>query len=73
MRRELNKEKDFEMTVGTIANFYGELIVKKENGKFHWGIENYDGIQWKEIPQKLFDTLVLYEYDRLFAEEKEQV
>lgn len=28
--------------IGNIGNYYGGLVIKKENDKFYWIIENYD-------------------------------
>jgi len=41
-----------------IGNYYGGLKIKEEDGKYFWGIENYDGTDFKEIPKYLFDSLV---------------
>ena len=47
--------------IGRIANYYGGLSVKSEGAKFYWGIENYDGIEWEEIPASLFRALNAFE------------
>lgn len=47
-----------ETIIGQIGNYYGCLSVKKESDKFYWGIENYDGHDWEEISEKLYDTLM---------------
>lgn len=49
--------------IGTISNYYGGLYVKEEDGRFFWGIENYDGIDesehgWREISRRLYYTLL---------------
>lgn len=46
--------------VGACDNYYGGLAVKKEDGKYFWSIENYDGHNWYEISEKLF-TIFLEE------------
>jgi len=51
--------------IGTIENYYGGLFVRIEDGKYFWGIENYDDIEWEEIPQSLYDNLITYENTRL--------
>lgn len=51
------KERD----VGEIGNYYGGLAVKAENDKFYWGIENWDGTFWEEIPESLFSELNKYQ------------
>jgi hypothetical protein len=44
--------------IGNIGNSYGDLRIKEENGKFYWGIENWNGMGWDEIPEHLFKTLL---------------
>ena len=50
--------------IGGIGNYYGGLAVKREAGKCYWSIENYDGDDWEEIPETLFDELLRYENSR---------
>lgn len=50
-----------EKSIGSISNFYGGLNVKVEVGKFYWGIENYDGTDWQEIPESLYLELIKFE------------
>lgn len=50
-----------ERGIGEIANYYGGLSVKIDNDKFYWGIENWDGVFWEEIPQSLYDELNNYQ------------
>lgn len=52
---------DIIENIGGIGNYYGGLCIKKDTeDKCYWGIENYDGINWKEIPHELFNTLKDY-------------
>lgn len=44
-------------SVGDIGNYYGGLEIKEEDGKFYWGIENYDGTEFEEIPEHLYIEL----------------
>lgn len=53
----MNKET---MRIGEIGNYYGGLHVKKEEDKYYWGIEDWDGTHWKEITKKLYDSLVKF-------------
>jgi hypothetical protein len=46
--------------IGNINNTYGDLRVKEENGLYYWGIENWDGTNWEEIPEFLFNTLIQF-------------
>lgn len=54
-----------ETSIGTIGNYYGGLSVKKEGEKYFWGIENYDGTDWEEIPKKMYDRLISFEKQRV--------
>ena len=49
-----------EIKIGNIGNAYGDLRVKTENGLHFWGIENWDGTFWEEIPESLFNTLIQF-------------
>lgn len=53
------------MRIGSIGNYYGGLSVKEDNGKYFWSIENYDGEDWEEIPQSLYDELTKFENERV--------
>lgn len=64
------------MKIGIIQNYYGDLEIKQENGRFFWGIEDYSGIYWEEIPEYLFQTLMRFhsesqtkEYDHFTSAE----
>jgi hypothetical protein len=54
-----------EKSIGTIGNYYGGLSVKKEGEKYFWGIENYDGTEWEEIPKTMYDGLISFEKQRV--------
>ena len=44
--------------VKEISNYYGTLEVKAEEGKYYWGILDWnDVIEWSEIPKALYDEL----------------
>lgn len=58
-------EEDFHFEIPDIGNAYGGLNLKKENGKFYWGIENYDDTIFREIPESLFNEL-----DKFYKQEK---
>lgn len=63
---------DIEETyIGGIGNYYGGLNIKSEKGKFYWGIENHNGTEYKEIPEKLFKTLLNYEKKYLKQQKNE--
>ncbi len=42
-------------------SYYGGLYVKEEEGKFYSSIENYSGFEWVEIPEYLYDALILFQ------------
>jgi hypothetical protein len=54
-----------ETSIGTIGNYYGGLSVMKEGEKYFWGIENYNGTEWEEIPKKMYDRLISFEKQRV--------
>lgn len=49
-----------EIEIGTISNYYGGLIIKKEINKYYWAIENWDGTNFQEIPKYLYKVLIKY-------------
>ena len=51
--------------IGNIGNYYGGLVISEmSNGRVYWGIEDWGGIEWEEIPSYLVDTLVDFENQR---------
>ena len=52
-------------TVGSICNYYGRLNVKREGDKFFWSIEDWDGLDWEEIPAPLYHALLGFESIRV--------
>ena len=50
--------------IGGIGNYYGGLSVKEEDSKFFWGIEDYSGTYWDEIPKPLYDEILKFERSR---------
>jgi len=51
------------MNIGLIGNYYGGLEVKQEENKFFWGIDNFDGCYFEEIPQYLYIALIKFEQE----------
>lgn len=41
-----------------IYNYYGNLQVKGEGGKYYWGIGDWGDFKWKEIPKSLYEELL---------------
>lgn len=55
--------------IGNISNFYGSLfLTQNSEGKYMWGIENWDGIDWEEIPDYLAEALIKFDKERCDAE-----
>ena len=52
---------DVERRIGRIGNYYGNLLVKACYGSYFWAIPNYDGTDWEEIPQSLYNELVAFD------------
>ena len=48
-------------TIGTIKNFYGGLLVMKEEGKFYWGIGDWNKTEWEEITEDLYNSLISFD------------
>ncbi len=44
--------------IGDIGNYYGSLELAERDGKYYWGIEDYDGTEYEEIPKYLADALI---------------
>ena len=61
-------KEDTRDRIGSIGNAYGALEVRKLviNGKetFEWGIDNWGGTYWEEIPKYLYEALMKYEKRR---------
>ena len=64
---------DKTMPVGSIGNYYGGLHIAEKEGKFYWGIENYDGTYWEEIPESLYSSIASYEHNKTGAEPKTEL
>lgn len=43
--------------IGGIRNYYGGLSIKVEAGICYWGIKDYGGFFWEEIPPRLYAAL----------------
>ena len=48
--------------IGTISNYYGELLVeKRENGSCYWCIPDHSSEEWEQIPPRLYDELLKFQ------------
>lgn len=55
-----------ELDIGDIGNYYGGLSIKCADGKFYWGIQDWDDdFGWQEIPEYLFYSLKSFEENRI--------
>ena len=43
-----------------VGNYYGGLSAIKYNNKFYWSVEDYDGYDWEEIPEYLYNALAKF-------------
>ncbi len=56
---------NYEITeIGNIGNYYGGLHLLAREGKHYWAVVDWDGYDWDEIPESLYDTLYTYEKAR---------
>jgi len=53
--------------IGAIGNYYGEINVKEEAGRYFWAIEDWTDWLWEEIPKSLYDELMKFEDNRIKA------
>lgn len=44
--------------VGDVGNYYGGIAIATLDGKFFWSIEDWDGHNWKECPEPLYNELI---------------
>ena len=52
--------------IGGIDNYYGGLMIKEEDGKYYWIIEDYDTdfsdlSRWEEITKELYTQLLKHQ------------
>ena len=50
--------------IGSIHNYYGGIIVKEDEGKIFWAIEDWEDPYWEEIPESLYKELLAFEIQR---------
>ncbi len=49
------------LEIGNIGNYYGSLKATDGDGEQYWGVAEYSGQHWEEIPKYLYDTLLKYQ------------
>lgn len=47
--------------ISDISGYHGTIEVKMDREKFYWGLVDYDGVDWEEIPKYLYDALIKHE------------
>lgn len=52
---------DLSKQVDNISNYYGGLLVAEYEGKYYWGIENWKGTDFREIPKYLYESLIRHD------------
>lgn len=43
-----------------IGNYYGNLTIKSESGKFYWQMPDWKDVPFIEIPEYLYNALYKY-------------
>lgn len=56
--------------IGSIGNYYGNLFVKSEGGRFYWGIPDWNGTYWQEIPEYLYAALMRFDAEDVLSREE---
>lgn len=56
-----------QFCVGGIRNYYGGLVIKEDDSKFYWGLDDYEDIDFEEISETLY--LELYKLRNLSTED----
>ncbi len=59
---EEEEEGDFECM--GIGNYYGSLQLQERGDQYFWGIENWDGTIWEEIPKSLYYEIKEFEQNK---------
>ena len=60
----MTEEEAKTISIGDIGNYYGGLKAKKDGCNYFWGIENWDGTDFEEIPEYLFNALIKFKNDK---------
>ncbi len=55
---DIEPNEDSIKSIGKIGNYYGGLRVCICDEKHYWSIENWDGDNWEEISEQLYDLLI---------------
>ena len=54
------------MSIGKTSNYYGGVMIKEEDNKYYWIVEDYKEQPWEEIPEYLYYSLLTFEKTRIF-------
>lgn len=52
------------LPIGNIQNHYGGLHLIVDDNKYYWGIEDYWGTNWEEIPEHLYLALIKFNREK---------
>lgn len=56
-------KKEKIIKISGIGNYYGGLEIQRDiDGRFYWGIENWNGTTYDEIPKELFEAIKDFEH-----------
>lgn len=50
-------------SIEQLTGYFGHLELKKEEGKHYWGLEDYNGTSFKEIPEYLYNAILKFTED----------
>ncbi len=50
-----------QMAIGNIGNYNGGVVIKSEEGKYFWGIEDLHETVFKEISGELFYAMIRHQ------------
>ena len=51
--------------IGLTSNYYGGVVVKSEDNKYYWQVEDYKDNDWEQIPEYLYESLIRFQEERL--------
>lgn len=59
--------------ISHLTGYYGNLQIKQEGGKYYCGIESFDGTNFKEVPEYLYEALYRFEKEREVKGNKDEI
>lgn len=49
-----------QLAIPNTSNYYGSLNICRTGGKYWMSMECYNGFEWTEIPEYLYEALLKY-------------